>query len=182
VDAKHEWDLIRKCREGSSSAFEPLVLKNQDRALRMAAALLGDDDEAADAVQDAFVKAYRSLRRLKDGSDFGAWFRTILRNGCMDRLRSPRRKHATLTEDLEAEPDLGAEQDDLAAILKRALAAISPEHREILVMKEMEGMSYAEIASVAGIAPGTVASRIYHARLALKKALLSRGITPEEVG
>ena len=185
VDTQHEWDLIRRCRSGSTSAFEPLVLKHQDQGLRVATALLGDSDEAMDAVQDAFVKAYRTLDRLKEGSSFGPWFRSILRNGCLDRLRSPRRRKAVLSEEELVEPaDASAEveREELSANIRRALDALSPEHREILVLKEIEELSYAEMAQAIGIPEGTVASRVYHARLALKKVLLRRGITTEEIG
>jgi RNA polymerase sigma factor (sigma-70 family) len=88
VDRRTEWDLISRCRRGSTAAFEPLVRAHEARALAVAEGMLGDVDDAADAVQEAFVKAYRSLRRLREGSTFGPWFRTILRNHCRDRLRS----------------------------------------------------------------------------------------------
>lgn len=87
MDTKHEWELIRRCRAGQASAFEALVRKHEAPALALAGGLLGDADDAADAVQDAFVRAYRTLDRLAEGSAFGPWFRTILRNLCLDRAR-----------------------------------------------------------------------------------------------
>jgi RNA polymerase sigma-70 factor, ECF subfamily len=155
--------------------------------MAVAEGLLGDRDEAADAVQEAFVKAYRALGRLREGSDFGAWFAAIVRNQCLDRLRAARRlgerwSEAAIDGEAWAEPDAhdGIEQGELAAFVRSALAALSPEHREVLVLKEMEGMSYAAIAESTGLAPGTVASRLHHARGALKKVLLARGIRLEE--
>lgn len=187
MDAQSEWELIRRCRAGSTAAFEPLVRGHERGALTLAQGLLGDADEAADAVQEAFVKAYRTLGRLREGSAFGPWFRSILRNHCLDLLRSPRRR---ATEWSEGEVDAThwsepvaperIEREQLAEAVQRALATLSAEHRQILVLKEIEGLGYAEIAEATGIPAGTVASRLYHARAALKRVLLSRGISLEE--
>lgn len=188
MDTNAEWELIRKCRDGGTDAFEPLVRRYEGRALSFAHTLLGDADEAADAVQEAFVKAYRSLGRLREGSAFGPWFRSILRNHCLDRLRSPRRRQApwreeTVDRTVWSAP-VGAgrlEREELAEAVRDALSTLSDEHRQVLVLKEMEGMSYAGIAEATGIPAGTVGSRIHHARAALRKVLTARGITLEEV-
>ncbi|HSJ06091.1 MAG TPA: sigma-70 family RNA polymerase sigma factor [Longimicrobiales bacterium] len=179
-----EWDLIARCRAGSAAAFEPLVRAHEARALAVATALLGDGDEAADAVQDAFVKAYRALDRLADGTDFGAWFRRILRNGCLDRLRSPsRRRRVRLDQGAvdavrweDADGLAAVEAHELARAVRTALAGLSAEHREILVLKEIEDMSYAAIAQSMGIPPGTVASRLHHARSALRRIVEAGGV------
>jgi RNA polymerase sigma-70 factor, ECF subfamily len=187
VNTPAEWDLILRCRRGSATAFEPLVRAHEAAALRMAGALLGDPDDAKDAVQDAFVKAYRSLGGMAEGSPFGPWFRAIVRNLCIDRLRSaPVRTRAALDP---AAMDASAwteptgldrlERAELAAAVRAALGTLSDEHRAVLVMKELEGLSYAEIATAAGIAPGTVASRLYHARAALRRAVTDAGITAD---
>jgi RNA polymerase sigma factor (sigma-70 family) len=189
VERRTEWDLISRCRRGSTSAFEPLVRAHEARALAVAEGMLGDADDAADAVQEAFVKAFRSLRRLRDGSAFGPWFRTILRNHCRDRLRAAGgRSHVSWEEGVAGESEhevpaaaAAVERAELSAAVREALARISPEHREILVLKEMEGMSYAEIARETGIPAGTVASRLHHARIALRKVLIAGGISLEGV-
>lgn len=187
MDAIVEQDLIRRCRRGAPAAFEPLVRRHEDRALTVAEALLGDADEAADAVQEAFVRAYRGLRTLREGSPFGPWFRTILRNHCRDRLRAPERRRAEWTAEAVdrrawTEPAGAAEleRSELAAAVRGALATLSAEHREILVLREMEEMPYTAIAEAMEIPPGTVASRLHHARAELKKALVACGITREE--
>jgi RNA polymerase sigma-70 factor, ECF subfamily len=189
VDTESEWKLILSCRAGSAAAFEPLVRRYEGRALLVARGLLGDGDEAADAVQDAFVRAYRGLHRLREGSGFGPWFNVLLRNHCLDLLRSPRRGSTGWTaERLDAEAwseptgTSAMEREQLSSAVHRALSAISPEHRQVLVLKEMEGLSYAEIAEATGVAAGTVASRLHHARAALKKVLVSRGISLTEAG
>lgn len=188
MDAQAEWELIRRCRSGSTAAFEPLVRSHEKPAIAVAAALLGDEDDAADAVQEAFVRAYRALGRLKEGSAFGPWFRSILRNLCLDRQRSPQSRRESWTSEtmdqrVWSEPSGSArlEQLELANALHAALATLSPEHRQVLVLKEMEGLGYAEIAEALGMASGTVASRLYNARAALKKSLVARGITLEDV-
>lgn len=182
MDTPAEWILIERCRAGSTAAFEPLVRRYQGPGLVLAEALLGDPDEAADAVQDAFVRAYRTLDRLTEGSSFGGWFHTILRNRCLDGLRRTRRRgQVALDQVAPAETprvDPGAlealEQAELAAQVRAALATLGPAHRQILVLKEMAGMSYADIARTVHVPEGTVASRLYHARKALERALAAR--------
>lgn len=184
-----EWDQIRRCQGGASAAFEPLVRAHEGPALGYAAALLGDADEAADALQDAFVLAYRALPRLRPGSAFGPWFRTIVRNVCVDRLRSPRLSARVSLESAAAarptrvEPTglRNAEVAGLSKHIAAALRRVPEEQRTVLLLRELEGMSYAEIAASLDIPAGTVASRLNHARAALKDALIERGIGLEDV-
>jgi RNA polymerase sigma-70 factor, ECF subfamily len=189
VKTNTEGDLIRLCQEGAAAAFEPLVRTYQGPSLGYAAALLGDDDDAADALQDAFVQAYRSLPKLRAGSPFGPWFRTILRNICIDRLRAPRRTRrmaleaATLDRAtwIEPEADRTAERAALAGIIAEALQELPPEQRIVLLLREVEALSYAEIAGTLGLPSGTVGSRLNHARAALRKTLVARGIGLEDL-
>jgi RNA polymerase sigma-70 factor, ECF subfamily len=179
VNATTEWDLIARCRAGSAAAYEPLVRQYEARGLALAGTLLGDADDAQDAVQDAFIKAYRSLNRLAEGSDFGPWFRSILRNLCLDRLRAAPRRARVAWDDAAVDRAAWTEPAGPVAIaserriarMRAALERLSVEHRDVLVLKEVEGMSYAEIAQLTGTPAGTVGSRLYHARAALKKIL-----------
>jgi RNA polymerase sigma-70 factor (ECF subfamily) len=187
MNATIEWDLIRRCREGATGAFEPLVRQHEGPGLGFASALLGNEDDAADAVQDAFVLAFRKLPGLSAGSPFGPWFRAILRNVCLDRLRSPgttRRSPldtATLNRAQWTEPtaDRTVEHLELGEAISEALATLPEEQRSALLLREVEGLSYAEIAATLGIPPGTVASRLNHGRASLKAALMNRGIGME---
>lgn len=188
VNASAEWELIQRCRRGSTAAYEQLVNRYQREAYVIARTLLLDNDEAADAVQDCFVRAWRSLGKLAEGSAFGPWFRTIVRNHCIDRLRSPNRKRRT--EYTEQTVDRygprtqlrdPAQSSQLTNLVRSALEQLSADHREVLVLKEIEGMNYAEIAQVLQIPDGTVASRLFHARAALKRVLIARGITAEDL-
>lgn len=183
-----EWEQIRRCRAGSTSAFEPLVRRHEGRALAFAGSLLGDPDEAADVVQEAFVRAYRNLDRLEEGSRFGPWLRTILRNLCLDCLRSARHRREerwpeSVGRELAREPRASDTvlRDELATRVMDAVAELDEPHRAVLVLRELEGLGYAEIADSLGIAEGTVASRLYHARRKLREILELRGVSPADL-
>lgn len=180
-----EVELIRKCRTGDPRFFEPLVRAYEGPGLRVATGLLGDVDEARDALQEAFVKVFRNLARFDTSRAFGPWFYQILRNQCRDMIRARNSRGARETRDerLEfrpADPETGPERarQRTAArdALWRGLDAVGEDHREILVLKELQGFRYPEIAEILGIPEGTVASRLYHARRALKHALEELGI------
>jgi len=175
-----ELELIRKCKAGQSRFYEPLVRAYEPAGLRLALAMMGNADDAKDALQMAFIKTYDTLPRFDLRRPFGPWFFQILRNQCRDMLRSRKSKFnvETLDERLEERPadaDRGPERirqrNEAKELLWRALERIGPDHREILVLKELEGFRYAEIAQILDIPEGTVASRLYHARSALKDAL-----------
>lgn len=180
-----ERELIRKCKAGDSRFYEPLVRAYEPAGLRLAVAMMGNMDDARDALQDAFVKAYRSMHRFDLRKPFGPWFFQILRNQCRDMLRSRKARFRleTLDDRLEARPDdpeLGPERarERTAAkeTLWKGLERIGEDHREILVLKELQGFRYGEIAKILDIPEGTVASRLFHARHALRDALLELGV------
>lgn len=186
--SEDDWELIRRCRAGAPEAFEPLVHRHESRALAYAGSLLGGRAEAEDAVQEAFVRAYRNLEDLDEDGSFAPWFRAILRNECLDRLKSARRRRE---EDWPSEgrqpaarradaPDR-LEREALARAIRSAVGELDPRHREVFVLREMDGLSYREIAGALGISDGTVASRLHHARRTLKEVLTDRGVTPEEM-
>ncbi len=179
-----ERELIRKCRAGDTRFYEPLVRAYEPAGLRLAVAMMGNTEDARDALQDAFVKAHEALHRFDLRKPFGPWFFQILRNQCRDKLRSRRArfKMEALDERLELRPDdleRGPERirqrSAARELLWQALEHIGNEHREILVLKELQGFRYAEIAQILEIPEGTVASRLYHARHALKQALVGMG-------
>ena len=159
--------------------------------------MLGSDDDAADAVQDAFVRAYRSLDRLEPGRPFGPWLRAILRNRCLDEIRSARsRREVSRDRDGGGSPGAGpregsrahrprgperVEREELGRIVRSALRELSGEKRAVLVLREMEEMSYGEIARELGVSVGTVSSRLHHARRELRGVLQERGFTVEDV-
>ncbi|HSM36160.1 MAG TPA: sigma-70 family RNA polymerase sigma factor [Longimicrobiales bacterium] len=179
-----ERELILKCRAGDARFFEPLVRAYEPAALRVAMGILGHPDEARDGVQEAFIKAWQALPRFDVKRRFGPWFFQILRNHCRDMIRGrkSRANYEVTDERLEARPagelaDPERQRERAAArdIVRRALDSLVEEHRDILVLKEIQGFRYAEIAEILSIPEGTVASRLYHARRALKDALLGLG-------
>lgn len=179
-----ETELIRKVQNGGREFFEPLVRTYEGEAHRVALAIMGDGDAANDAVQEAFIKAYRAVDRFELGRSFRPWFLQILRNQCRDMLR--RRKAGFETQPMtpvmaerlpsSADPERASHRAEARDLLWSALGRISVDHREVLVLKEIQGLNYAEIAEAVGIPEGTVASRLYHARRALKDALDEMGV------
>lgn len=179
-----ERELIRKCKAGDARFYEPLVRAYEQPGLRLALGMLGNLEDARDALQNAFVKAFESIARFDIRRQFGPWFFQILRNQCRDQLRSRKARFRleALDERLElrpADPETGPERRRERArareILWEALERIGEEHREILILKELQGFRYGEIATILEIPEGTVASRLYHARRALKEALEGMG-------
>lgn len=180
-----ERELVRKCRAGDTKFYEPIVRAYEPQGLRVALGMMGNPDDARDALQEAFVKAFQSLGRFDTSRAFGPWFFQILRNQCRDLLRSRKsRFQVEVVGDglLDGRPDTGAgsaersrKRSEARRLLWKALEMLGPEQREIIVLKELQGFRYQEIASILDIPEGTVASRLYHARRALKEALDAMG-------
>jgi RNA polymerase sigma-70 factor (ECF subfamily) len=158
--------------------FEFLVRKYRREAFVHARALLGNEHDALDVCQDAFVKAFAAIPQLDALSQFYPWFYCILRNRCFNLLarqqtstRYQRSQEAASVHDTEsAQPSSILEQQEDRERLQMALEALRPEHREILTMKYFQDYSYEQIAGILGIPRGTVMSRLYHARTALREA------------
>jgi RNA polymerase sigma-70 factor, ECF subfamily len=185
VQPEVERELIRKCRGGDPRFYEPLVRAYEPQGLRMALGMMGNPEDAWDALQEAFVKAFQSLSRFDPDRAFGPWFFQILRNQCRDMLRSrAARFRVEVVDDdlLSYQSDRGPgstqrerERTEARRLLWSALERVPEDQREILVLKELEGFRYQEIASVLDIPEGTVASRLFHARKALRDALDEMG-------
>jgi RNA polymerase sigma-70 factor (ECF subfamily) len=176
-----ERELIRKCKSGDARFYEPLVRAYEPAGLRLAVAMMGNVEDAQDALQEAFIKTYDTLHRFDLRRPFGPWFFQILRNQCRDMLRSRNAKFRVeaLDEkvdqrpgDAERGPERVRQRSAARDLLWRGLERIGTEHREILVLKELQGFRYGEIAQILEIPEGTVASRLFHARHALREALL----------
>ena len=175
-----ERELLKKCQAGDARFFEPIVRAYEHPGLRVALGMMGNEDDAMDALQDAFVKTWRSLGRFDLKRPFGPWFFQILRNQCRDALRkrNVRFRLEALDERLEMRPSDPAQRPDRIRERKearervwKALEQLNEDHREVLVLKEIEGFRYGEIAGILNIPEGTVASRLFHARRALANVL-----------
>jgi len=173
--ANQECRRVRSAQAGDRRAFEALIAEH-DRALRgLAFGLLEDRVAMQDVMQDAYVSAYRAIGSFRADAAIGTWLHRIVYNACMDELRRrPARAHASL--DLVDDVDLTAgpaESLIARSELAAALAALSPEHRAIVLLIDAQGFSYQEVADMLKISAGTVASRLNRARAALRPALAS---------
>jgi RNA polymerase sigma-70 factor (ECF subfamily) len=172
--------LVERARRGDRTAFEGLVDLYHDGAVRTAMAILGDESDACDAIQDAFLGAWRGLPALRDSERFEAWWKQILVNSC--RAIGRRRRRATVREipmdalDASHEPaddgpwKIEANGPSLEEI-ERAFGRLSIDERSILVLHHLERHSVVEIAAVLGIPVGTAKSRLFNARRSLERAL-----------
>jgi RNA polymerase sigma-70 factor (ECF subfamily) len=169
--------LLRRCRTGDKEAFGVIVKRYAGRAMGAACLLLGSHEDAQDASQEAFVRAWRHMRRFDPSRAFYPWFATILRNVCVSRLRCRyRRRTARLYDIHSSRPDhsspvLLAERNERRDRVWQAIQRLSDAHREIIVMNHFQGMSYRQMAAALDIPIGTVMSRLHNARLALRKEL-----------
>lgn len=186
--------LVRKCQAGDDQAFRTLVLRYQRKVFSVAFALVKDREEAMDISQDAFLRVYSRLDAFKGESSFYTWLYRITRNLAIDRLRARRGTEQELDETagwelergepgfvaakLGTNPQRGVLRKELAEQIASALGQLPEKHREILVLREVEGMSYEELAETLEIPKGTVMSRLYHARAkmqAILRAYLGEG-------
>src|SRR5689334_5940056 len=170
--------LDRRASTGDAAAFEQLVMARADRSFRIARAILGNDADAGDATQDAFVSAWRQLPRLRDPERFDPWLRRILVNACRARIRGRKRvREISLDESFdrhEPGPELPDQVGD-TDLLAHAFDRLDADKRSILVLHYLEHESVASIAAALGIAPGTVKWRLSEARAALGRALAAEG-------
>jgi RNA polymerase sigma-70 factor (ECF subfamily) len=164
---------IQTCLAGDWEFFRQLVDKYQARAVGHALAIMGNREDALDAVQEAFLDAFRALGRFDHERQFYPWLYTILRNRCFKMLAGRERLEVSNLEEIQTEilaPASGLSPEELLA-LERALLALSPEDRELITLKSLDGLSYRELAERLGIAEGTVMSRLYYARQRLREVL-----------
>ncbi len=182
VDPSDEQRALRAAQDGDARAFGLIVRRYQHQAYRSALGILGNHDDAWDLSQDAFVRAYRQLDRFQVDRPFYPWFYRLLRNLCLNHIRWKKRRREDSIDVLEerggfleAGPDADPERATEAALMGEAIAAalrrLRPAAREILVLRELRDLSYAEIAELLDIPRGTVMSRLHHARKALREEL-----------
>lgn len=165
-------ELILASQVGDTEAFGQLVTRYQQAAYGHALALLGDREAARDATQDAFLAAFRALRRLDQDRPFFSWLYVILRNRCYSILRSRRPLQPLMDGEVRARDE---PPDADAAGLQRALSQLPAADREILVLKYVDGRRYREIAEMLSVPIGTVTSRLHVARHRLLEQLQRRG-------
>lgn len=183
-----EQELVHSAQKGDTSAFGQLVEAHQSKIYSLCYRMTGNAEDAADLTQEVFLSAWRSLSRFQEQSSFGTWVYRMATNASIDFLRREKRRQVlsmTMEEDSEERqaqvpderysPHRLLEQKEARQAVADALAALSPEHRQALVLREMEGLSYQEIGQLLDLEEGTVKSRIARARLALKDFLQKDG-------
>lgn len=195
-------EVIQRVRNGEAEAFRLLVERYQGRAYRLALRVLRDEEAARDAVQDAFVKAFSALGSFEGRSSFFTWFYRLVMNQCLDAKRRDKSgRHVAFEDDggsaleressFEAVPEVEGVSFAPAATLMRkelldhiarAVERLPAAARETLLLREVEGLSYAEIASTLGIPKGTVMSRLFYARKQLQVWLVEAGVAERASG
>ena len=170
--ARYAW-LALRCQSGEPGAFEDLIAVMERPLLYYAMTLTGNADSGLDVLQDAWLKVFRNIRKLKDPGALRPWLYSIVHGIAVDRIRKSSRRgkaeQSQYEEFVEAEEPSFANED--ATAIHRALSEISLPHREVLVLHFLDELSIAEIAEVVGCSEGTVKSRMHYAKRAMKEIL-----------
>ena len=183
-----ENEIIRSVLRGNVNDFEKLVTAYEKNVYSLALRMVGDPEDAADMTQETFIKAYRSLSSFRGDSKFSSWLYRIASNVCLDFLRS-RSRHPQVSLNSSDEdgrtafelPDMSRNPEEQLMkklsmeAVRRGLEQLPEQQRQILVLRELGGLSYAELARILGLEEGTVKSRIFRARKRLCALLLRDG-------
>lgn len=182
---EEEARVIRAVLDGDTDRFEALVQAHEKTVYNLALRMLGNPQDAMDAAQEAFFRAFRALPSFRGDSKFSVWLYRLTSNVCLDILRKRSRAPEISLTDEEAAvmdipdgrfcPQTELEKKELRQSLRRGLLGLAPDFREALVLREIGGMSYEEIARATGLEPGTVKSRIFRARKKLATILMQDG-------
>jgi RNA polymerase sigma-70 factor (ECF subfamily) len=180
--------LIKDAQHGDLDAFNRLVLAYQDNVYNTALRILGDEDLAADASQEAFISAFRSINSFRGGS-FRAWLLRTVTNACYDELRRKKRRPTVPLEpmtdddeevetprwlaDTSMSPEQKAEAVELEHAIQHCLEGLPADFRTVVVLADLQGLDYAEISTAAHVPLGTIKSRLARARLRLRECLQS---------
>ena len=183
---EQEAAIVRKVLGGDANAFETLILEYEKNVYNIALRMTGNSEDAADMTQEAFIKAYNSLQSFRGDSKFSVWLYRIVSNVCLDFLRSKNRRPTVSlsVEDDDGEdtqldvadesqsPELLLDRKLTRESVRRGLDSLPPDYRQILLLREIQGLSYDEIAQALGLEVGTVKSRIFRARKRLCNFLI----------
>lgn len=188
-------EVVARARKGDHAAFRVLVERYEGRVFRMAVRVLRDEEQARDAVQDAFIKVYGSLDRFEGRSGFYTWLYRIVMNQCLDRKRRDKSDRevewkdeveslrmdgapALVGDPAPGGPEVQVGRLELRKIMATAIDALPEDARRTIQLREIDGLSYKEIAEALGIPKGTVMSRLHYARQRLQELLRAAGVDP----
>ncbi|MGE5453606.1 MAG: RNA polymerase sigma factor [Methylocystaceae bacterium] len=191
-----EQELLKKARSGDVLAFEQLVEKYQQKVYSLAFRYMGNEEDASDMSQEAFLKSYKSLRNFKGDSTFGTWLYRITTNVCLDELRRRKRRYQHFNilsidepvatsdgDEVEKEiadsaplQDTIIDRKEFSSYINAMLDQMKPEYRAVIILRDIMDFSYEEIAQVLDCSIGTVKSRINRARNLLKKKMVNQGL------
>lgn len=191
-DGPSDSEAVDRARRGDHEAFRLLVERYQARVFRLALRVLRDEEQARDAVQEGFLKAYRSLDRFEGRSRFYTWLYRLVLNLCLDMRRKDRsdrevewdeeRVHPAgevgepALEEADGGPAGALERAEIRERVGAAIERLPEVQRETLILREVEGLSYQEIAEALGISKGTVMSRLHYARKKVQRILEEEGV------
>ena len=182
---EHKW--VRAAQKGDETAFEALVRLYEKRVFALTLRMCGSPEDAAEAAQEAFLAAWQGLVFFRGDSSFSTWLYRLASNACVNLLRRESRHRTAAGPSLDDEdlnldvPDTArspqdeVERQELRGSIERGLSALSPDHRQVLILREMHQLSYEEIATVLSLDVGTVKSRISRARRQLRNYLVKHG-------
>jgi RNA polymerase sigma-70 factor, ECF subfamily len=182
-----DFDLVKRCQAGDTGAFDELVTKYRSKVFSMIYGMVQNEQDAWDLAQEGFLKAWRSIHRFKCQSSFYTWLYRIMTNVTIDALRRKSFRSDSEFDDRIAPaefeagsrttpasaplPDLSLERAEIRQRIELAIGKLTPEHRAVIVMKEIQDLQYNEIADILGCSVGTVMSRLFYARKKLQTLL-----------
>jgi RNA polymerase sigma-70 factor (ECF subfamily) len=185
--------FVRAVQVGDMAAFDHLVVKHKDKLFNMVYWLLGDYQEANDCAQEIFIKVFKSIKKFRFQSSFSTWLYRIAINTCKNRLKSSAYRWKKRTVSLEnpesskqdnrsyeiqngsPSPENELEKKERSTLIQKAVNALPQEQNRVIVLRDIQGLSYQEIADITGLNLGTVKSRLARARMALRKNLAPSG-------
>lgn len=188
----NEAEIIQTAQQGSLSAFNRLVMSYQGLAYSVAYRVMGDQERAADATQEAFIKAFKAIKQYRGGS-FKSWLLRIVSNTCYDQIRYEKRRPSQPleSEDYESDylpymvdeterPEESLMRGELSEMLQYAINQLPEDQRLVLILSDVEGMNYQEVADIADVPLGTVKSRLSRARGKLRDILQDQELLPKQ--
>lgn len=186
AEAEYDSGLIERAQAGDRTAFHELVKRHERRAYAIALGLLRDENDAREVAQEAFLRVHRGLSKFNGSSSFFTWLYRIVTNLSIDLMRKPARRELELSEQHEisdehenpflaridgADPVDVVRRKEMASRIQSALDELPPYHRQVILMREVDGMSYEEMAEAMQVSKGTIMSRLFHARQKLQRSL-----------